>query len=136
MNIAPSVGGLPISHHPPSPLSGLPALAQGPPGDWKGGRTTAGQFPAHMLRHGFPTPLIHHNMTTPLLYLDGSPFTSKGTPLQAHRSRSVVPLGGNGGGGGGGMTHERGGIDWGKGGRGWGTMCASEAAIASPPLYK
>jgi hypothetical protein len=60
--------------------------------------------------------LIHPNMTRLLSNLDGSPFTSKGTPLQAHRSRSAVFSAGNGSGEGGRITHERGGIGWGEGG--------------------
>jgi hypothetical protein len=111
---------------PPPPLSsGLLVLGQGPRVTGKGDGATAGQFPAHMLWRGFPTAMIHPNMTEPFSHLDGPPFSSKGTPLQAHQSRSAVILGGNGGGGG--MTHERGGIELGGGGGGggWGTIVAS-----------
>jgi hypothetical protein len=48
----------PIS--PPPPLPRSPFSSTGASGDRKGGRTTAGHFPAHMLWRGFPTALIHH----------------------------------------------------------------------------
>jgi hypothetical protein len=77
---------------------------------------------------------VYHSLLLPCLLLLNfpyftSPFTSKGTPLQAHRSRSAVLSGGNRGGGG--MTHERGGIDWGGGG---GEPCVQVKPLASPRL--
>jgi hypothetical protein len=116
--LAPCEGGLAISC-PPPPWSSVPGA--GAPGDREGGGVTAGQLPTRMLRQGCPTALIHNNMTMQLSYLTDHLVTTRGTPLQAHLSRSAEILGGNGGGGGRDDPRE----EVLTGGRGWGTKCAS-----------
>jgi hypothetical protein len=121
------VVSLPISPYPPPLPSSGPLCPQSRGSGWPGrGRGYYRSVSVSYALTGFPTIMIPPIMTRICHIQDGSPSSSKGTPLQVHRSWSAVSgwqrvvVGGGRG------PRER------RNGGGGGTMCVDEAFCCIP----